>query len=253
MSDSWIIIPCYNEQERLPLEDFYHFFDNSSQDVRILFVNDGSTDDTLRILNSIHEKYPKQCEVLNLAENHGKANAIRNAVLTIASTKTTDYIGYWDADLSTPIEDVNTFLHFLRQRSDVKFLLGSRIRKLGSHIERGAVRHYLGRIFATASSLLLRLPVYDTQCGSKIFKAELAEILFSEEFCSPWFFDVELLARFLCNYGHSQTLNTVCELPLANWKDSGGSKLKLHDFARAPLDLLRIHFRLADKIRKSNF
>ncbi len=248
MPKTWIIIPCYNEQFRLPIKELGVFFENSKFDVSILFVNDGSNDNTLSVLQTIHDKYPEKSEILDLQTNNGKANAIRVAAMYLTETQDADYLGYWDADLSTPIIDVCTFLNFLYDHNEFKFILGSRIKRLGSCIERGFCRHFLGRIFATASSMVLNIPVYDTQCGAKIFSAELSTILFKDSFCSSWFFDVELLARYICSQGYTSGLHTIYEFPLSSWKDLGGSKLKFKDFLRAPLDLMRIRLRYYKKL-----
>ncbi|HEY7375200.1 MAG TPA: hypothetical protein VIF57_23765, partial [Polyangia bacterium] len=107
-------------------------------------------------------------------------------------------------------------------------------------IERSAVRHYLGRVFATAASLILRTRVYDTQCGAKLFRAgpALAEAL-SAPFLSRWAFDVELLGRLLIGTPGVAPLPlaAIVEVPLAVWHDVEGSKLGLAGMARTARDL----------------
>jgi hypothetical protein len=107
-------------------------------------------------------------------------------------------------------------------------LLGARVRLLGTRIERRAWRHYLGRVFATFASLALRLPVYDTQCGAKLFARSAAlEAALARPFRSRWVFDVELLERMLAGAGGAPPLSPgrIREVPLAEWRDVGGSKL----------------------------
>ena len=107
-------------------------------------------------------------------------------------------VGFFDADLATPLGTIDDFLAVLRTRPDVEFVLGSRVMLMGRDIRRKATRHYVGRVFATAVSLALDLPVYDTQCGAKVLRANAATAtLFDTPFRSPWIFDVELIARYL--------------------------------------------------------
>jgi hypothetical protein len=120
-------------------------------------------------------------------------------------------------------------------------VFGSRVKLLGRRIVRKPHRHYLGRIFATVVSNVLRLPVYDTQCGAKLFRrtSQLAVVL-QNPFRSRWIFDVEILARFIHTCGIEYVKNSVYEYPLAEWCDIGGSKVKPGDFLKALGDLLRI-------------
>jgi hypothetical protein len=96
-------------------------------------------------------------------------------------------------------------------------------------------------VFATAVSLTLELPIYDTQCGAKVLRvtSETAS-LFAQPFHSPWIFDVELLARYLrlpAGPGEPARRDRLYELVLPAWHDRPGSKLRWHDFARAMLEL----------------
>ena len=124
-----------------------------------------------------------------------------------------------------------------------QFVLGSRLKRLGASVRRSEVRHYLGRVFATAASLLLSLPVYDSQCGAKAFRADVVEVLFRDPFSTRWLFDVELLARLRNQLGRDSLLASVIEMPLGAWHDVAGSKLGVAHMAAVPLELLRIHRR----------
>jgi hypothetical protein len=154
-----------------------------------------------------------------------------------------DYIGYWDADLATPLEAAETMWRVAVARAECAIVMGSRIRRLGATIDRLAPRHYLGRVFATCASLILGLPVYDTQCGAKLIRADLVADAFREPFTSRWFFDIEVLARLRNRIGVDRLLAGAVELPLERWRDIRGSKLRPADVVASPLDLWRIHRR----------
>src|SRR5271163_3481131 len=107
----------------------------------------------------------------------------------------TAFIGFWDADLATPLGVIPEFIALLSDNDQLQMVIGARIRLLGRQIHRRAVRHYLGRVFTSRVSLILRLPIYDTQCGAKIFRVtpEPSRVL-EDRFLSRWVFDVEILA-----------------------------------------------------------
>ena len=123
-------------------------------------------------------------------------------------------------------------------------VMGSRVKLLGRDIERKTMRHYLGRVFATCASMVLSLPVYDTQCGAKLFRnTRGTRWAFRAPFLSRWLFDVELLAR-LGLLGRRRpaydTHRCVYEKPLPEWRDVAGSKIKLRDWVKAAWELARI-------------
>ncbi len=227
-----LVVPCYNEERRLDAPAYREFVE-ANPDVAFLFVNDGSKDGTSALLHKLAAEAPRST-AFDLPRNSGKAEAVRQGMLRGLETDA-QAIGFWDADLATPLPIALEMKDLLERQEALQIVIGSRVRLLGRRIERNPVRHYLGRVFATAVSLLLRLPVYDTQCGAKLFRAtpRLREML-EKPFLSRWIFDVELLARFLLAGG---TADDIYEHPLSRWMDVAGSKVRGRDFVTAAKDL----------------
>jgi dolichyl-phosphate beta-glucosyltransferase len=243
MPRTTIVVPCYNEADRLDVRAFRDFIGRTIG-LRFLFVNDGSTDETLRVLESLAAEAPRHFAVLDLPQNVGKAEAVRHGILRALGDGAV-FVGFLDADLATPLDALPGLCRVLENNPEVQIVLGSRVRLLGRRIERRPMRHYLGRIFATAASCVLGLPVYDTQCGAKLFRA-CAEVglLFEEPFRTRWIFDVELLARFVqARYvaGERPAEEAIVEVPLMEWHDVAGSKIRARDFVKAVFELTRIH------------
>lgn len=240
-----IVIPCYNEAKRFPLERFASFvFAHPS--ICFLLVNDGSKDNTLEVLSLAREGREEQVDVLDQPVNGGKGEAVRAGILAAIQRPGCRYVGFWDADMATPLETIDDMAAILVERPGLAMVFGARVKLLGRHVERRATRHYLGRIFATVVSTILRLPIYDTQCGAKIFRVdEGLPALFAEPFCSRWVFDVEIIARFIQQRGYDieSVSNSIYEYPLPEWRDVAGSLVKPHDFIRAFFDVLRIYRR----------
>jgi dolichyl-phosphate beta-glucosyltransferase len=234
-----LVIPCYNEAERLDRISIEAFTEQNPF-IFFLGVNDGSNDETIDIWMELSKNHPSKISVLNLLQNRGKAESVRLGLLHAVNWQQFDYIGYFDADLATPLEEVKWFLYFSGGLLQHSLIMGSRLARLGSKINRKIMRHYMGRIFATFISIILDLRVYDTQCGAKLIKAEIIPSIFEKPFISKWFFDVEILARIKKKIGKDNTVKQILEVPLRTWNDIHGSKLKLIDFFKAPYDLWRI-------------
>lgn len=233
-----IIIPCYNEEKGLPINKYNQFI-MENPTISICFVNDGSTDNTLKILKSLKNKFPNQVIVHTYDENVGKGEAIRKSFGFYNLTKTTKYFAYLDADLSTSLEECVAMTSYLND--DITFVFASRIKRVGATIERNFFRFLIGRIIATAISYILKLGVYDTQCGCKVFSKELVEEVFKTPFISKWLFDVEIFDRILKFYGKNKAVKKIIEVPLVRWIDEGDSKVKASYFFKLWIDLYRIN------------
>ncbi|WP_286915058.1 glycosyltransferase [Flavobacterium sp. UBA4197] len=232
-----LIIPFYNESERIAIHDYTTAFQEYAS-TDFLLVNDGSTDTTASVLMAFQQAYANVSTLL-LPENAGKAAAIRTAVLN-APTDQYAYIGYLDADLATPITELIKMLAFAGENPEYHFIMGSRIKKMGSQIVRYQYRHYFGRVFATiVSNFILKTPIYDTQCGAKVIDRQLAVQLFEQPFLTRWLFDVELLLRY--KKGNKNFTNQVYEYSLNTWIEKGASKITLKDLFGFPFQLLKIY------------
>ncbi len=237
-----LVIPCYNEQHRFRAESFAEGL-RAEPGLRLLFVNDGSSDDTLPVLERFCAHHTDRAEVLNLQPNGGKGEAVRRGLLQVLAQGNATYVGFWDADLATPLDALPRYLAVLNGDPAMEMVFGARVRLLGRHVARNPMRHYAGRIFATAVSVSLGVPVYDTQCGAKLFRATpRLQVVLATQFCSRWIFDVELLARFLVAWQREQLTyqGRIYELPLHTWVDVAGSKVQPGDFVKSFTDLVKI-------------
>jgi len=240
MSKICVVIPCYNEAQRLNIDAFEKFIMNNSSTFDFMFVNDGSKDNTLDILNNLSIKLPNNVRVLNLEKNSGKAEAVRNGINHAYLLNTFSYVAYFDADLATPLSELLLLKNIVDNNSSLIMVLCSRIKRLGANVKRNFKRHVLGRVFSTSASVILNLPVYDTQCGAKLIKTEVVPQVFKEPFITSWLFDIEIIAR-IRNLYPKEIENVLYEHPVTQWEDVGGSKLKLKHMIKVPVELLKIH------------
>jgi len=245
-----LVVPCYNEATRLHVGEFERLVADQPW-LSLVLVDDGSTDATAEVLERLRCLAPERHRVVRLERNSGKAEAVRLGLRSALAEGAT-VVGYVDADLSTPVDEILRLLESLRASPSVFAVLGARVRLLGHRIERTPLRHYLGRVFATVASIALRLPVYDTQCGAKVFRATPAlRAAVETPFTSRWIFDVELLARLLRGAASAEPVppGALREMPLRAWRDVGGSKLRASSMLRAGLQLLGllVHQRLLER------
>jgi glycosyltransferase involved in cell wall biosynthesis len=237
-----LVVPCYNEERRLPVDEL-RAFRVEGADVEFCFVNDGSRDGTLAVIEALAKEDPARFSVVNLDRNRGKAEAVRRGILATIDRRP-DMVGFWDADLATPLAEIPNFLEVFRARPQIEMVFAARVRLLGRAISRDPRRHYVGRVGATLISQSLGLAVYDTQCGAKMFRvSDPMREIFADPFLSRWIFDVEIIARFVRQRGRDAAARAIYELPIEAWHDVKGSKVKSGDFVKALRDLWLIHRR----------
>jgi dolichyl-phosphate beta-glucosyltransferase len=232
-----LIVPCFNESGRLDTEAFSDFLKTNDR-FDLVFSDDGSSDGTVQMLEQIRARFGERVQVVRLEKNAGKGEAVRQGVLAAMTGPGYSAFGYWDADLATPLREAPRLLEYIDHGK--KIVMSSRIKRMGAEVERNGLRHYVGRVFSTFCSLILQLPVYDTQCGAKIFCREtLAH--FQRPFHSRWVFDVEILARHKETTGLAQAMQDIVEVPTLCWKEKPGSKMRITHLLRVPFELLYIY------------
>jgi glycosyltransferase involved in cell wall biosynthesis len=249
-----LVVPCFNEAVRLDRQAFAQALTTTGW-LDFCFVDDGSTDGTRALLEQLQAAHPKRVQVLALERNSGKAEAVRQGLLRVASTS--PIVGFWDADLATPIEECSALRDVL-VHGTADWVFGIRLRSLGRLIVRRPLRHYLGRLFATVTSLVLGIDSYDTQCGAKLFRVTpLLGAVLAEPFRSRWIFDVEMLVRAdtllrgergspASGVVNPSVESLVHEYPLSRWAHQAGSKVRPGDFIRALRELFVVR---ADRAR----
>lgn len=222
-----IVIPAYNESKRLPgfLTQLNSFnSDGKLGNVTIKVVDDGSSIDEVNLLKKavLATKVNKYTELKfkESSPNKGKGAVLREAFLKGLS-EDFDVLGFLDADGSTSFNDMESLLNYLSVNKNVDVVIGSRWKCLGKHIERSLKRHLSGRIFATLVSNIFDIPVYDSQCGAKLFRTKILSKK-TLKFCdsNKWLFDTQLLI-LLYEKGIK-----IHEYPI-NWADKADSKVSL--------------------------
>ncbi|ADG69354.1 glycosyl transferase family 2 [Planctopirus limnophila DSM 3776] len=237
-STTTIVIPCFNEAVRLKPLAFLQFI-RKSTDVHLLMVNDGSSDATITLLEDMASASNGRISVLDLPQNRGKAEAVRQGVLAACRTSV-DFVGYWDADLATPLGAIPSFIDVLHRLPQIELVIGTRLKLQGRNIDRNRQRRVLGRLFSTVASQVLGVALRDTQCGAKLFRVTPEmQMAFSRPFLSRWIFDVEVISRLIDLKPQSQ--QGLYEFPLDSWQEVAGSKLKPSDFLKAIGELARIY------------
>lgn len=223
-----IVIPAYNEQNRLPgtLEQIFHFLNEQTFSSEVIVVENGSTDDTYQIA----QQFARQHENLHVIHNElrGKGFAIQRGIQEARG----EYIFMCDADLSMPVDEISKFLP--PRLPNVDIAIASREAPGSVRYNEPYYRHFTGRVFNTLIRWLVLPSLQDTQCGFKCIRAAVARDIVPYQTLTGWAFDVELL-YIACQRGYR-----VVEIPI-HWYFNADSKISvLRDSGRMFLDLLRI-------------
>jgi glycosyltransferase involved in cell wall biosynthesis len=244
MTRSVLVVPCFNEEKRIDRTAFAALA--KTDDLTVLFVDDGSKDGTLGVLRELEARAPSKIRVLAVEKNGGKGEAVRKGMLDGLALGAS-VVGYGDADLATPPAEL---LRLERKvvEGGPSVVVGSRVLVVGTQIERSLVRHLLGRVFATFAANIVEMPFYDTQCGAKFFRDTPAlRAALAKPFLSRWAFDIELLGRLRIGTRDVPGLPIADfrEVPLERWIDIPDSKLRMGGMAKTLADLARIDRELA--------
>ena len=226
-----IVVPAYNEEKRLgaSLKRMLAYFDSQAYPFEILVVDDGSVDGTSTLVDQIAACRP-QVRLLSYASNRGKGHAVRYGMLRAQGAR----VLFSDADLATPIEEVEKLLAQLDAGYDIA--IGSRDVKGSQLIKRESVlREFGGRAFNKLVQLLTVPGIHDTQCGFKLFTQSAAQKVFSRCKVDDFAFDVEALYLAVRLLGLR-----VAETPI-RWAHQEGSKISP---LRDGLRMIRTVFRI---------
>lgn len=239
-----LVIPCYNEEHRLESYAMLSFL-QSRPDLSLLFVNDGSLDNTQEVIERLRAQNPSQVSCLKLPHNVGKAECVRQGMLSRLQAAETAWLGFWDADLATPLEELDRMLAVPSDAT--KIILSCRVNRPGASVKRQPSRRILGRIGAAMIAFVTGIDMVDSQCGAKLIRRDVAASVFSEPFLSRWLFDVEILLRLRRAYPNIGSDDSAVEVPVLKWTDIPGSKMKTRHFAGSLIDLAKIafHYRLS--------
>ena len=222
-----VVIPCYNEEERLLSSEFLNFIEKNTG-YHLCFVNDGSKDNTLKVLHELQKGREDFISVYNCKKNGGKAEAVRLGMLHMAAKNDLDYIGFLDADLSTDLSDFDDLVKTI-ETTDFKIVSGSRISRMGANITKESARKVISLTINFIIRKILGMDFKDTQCGAKIFHKDVIQVAFGKKFITQWIFDVEIFMRMRKYYSLKRAKTMLCEQPLKRWIHADGSKLSMKD------------------------
>lgn len=223
-----IIIPAYNEANRLPktLDNLFTFLCRQPYSYEVVIVENGSQDNTYEIAMAFTEKYP-QLRLLREREK-GKGRAVQTGMLAAQG----EYRFMCDVDFSMPVEEINRFLPPLLIDCDVA--IASREAPGAKRFNEPAFRHIVGRFYNGLIRLTALPGLHDTQCGFKCFRGNVAQELFSCQTISGWSFDVEVL--FIARLREYR----IVEVPIP-WYFNSESKINVwRDSLRMAVDLIMI-------------
>ncbi len=235
-----IIVPAHNEEARIldSMKQIIEYCDSQSWDYEIIVVEDGSKDRTVEVMQNLVSKY-ERIKLISNKERLGKGLAIGHGVLSAGKK----HIAYMDADLSSGPSELDRLSSFIDQ---FDIVIGSRIlRGELPPIKRPFVRSFLSHCYSKLFRIMfIKVPIHDTQCGLKMFKANIAQTLLTQIHTNGFAFDCEVLVKA------SRLGLTIKEVPVI-WEHKYGSKVSmLHEIAVMSKDLFSVWYR--SKISKKD-
>lgn len=227
-----VVIPCYNEQERFEkgIQHFLHYLKNQKYNWEIIVVNDGSKDNTLRLIKKKAAANPS-IKIVSYSHNRGKGFAVVKGVKKAKG----EIILFSDLDHAVPIKTIEIFFKYFE--NEIPVVIGSR-RVQGSKLikRQHPIREFLGKGFTLMVKLLIDFKIKDATCGFKAFNNKIAKKIFKKITVYGWAFDAELL--YLCKIYKIDYVQAP-----VTWTDIKGSKVSItRDVFRSFFGLIKIRF-----------
>ena len=212
-----VVVPAYNEEKDIAasISAIDRFFSAKKIIYEILLINDGSTDRTAEIIESLESSFDGRLRLLNEKLNRGKGHALRSGMLAAAGR----YVLFTDVDLSTPLEEFDKMLPLLESGVDV--VIGSRrLKESKIVVHQPWYRELLGGIFYKIVFVIFLNGISDTNCGFKAYTKEAAGLIYSKLTIDRWGFDVEALYI-------AQKYNLKIKETPVRWLDDAGSRVSV--------------------------
>lgn len=228
-----VVIPAYNEEKRIghTLKEADAFLSGQGYDYEILVVVDGSPDNTAGVVKELAATMPK-IKLVDNKENHGKGAVVRQGMLEA----TGDIRMFMDADHSTKIDHIASFLPYFEQGYDL--VIGSRrIEGANIAVHQPFIRDFLGGVFRFVVHTIVPLGVTDSQCGFKAFTADAAKRVFPKQTIERWAFDVEILAI-------ARKLDLKIKEAPVTWINDQASTVRLSGMIRMLLEVAEVRLNL---------
>lgn len=213
--DLSIVIPAYNEDQRLPktLDSIFRYLRTKPYRAEIIVVDDGSTDQTVAVVNAAGEKFP-ELRLLSNPGNRGKGFSVRHGMLEARG----EIALFTDADLSTPIAETDKLLAAILENG-FDAAIGSRaVDRSLIEVHQSPIREYAGIFFNRLVRAIMDIGFSDTQCGFKAFRMDRTRVIFEQQRIERFGFDPELL--FLAKRNGLR----VAEVPV-RWRHDAATKV----------------------------
>jgi len=223
-----VVIPAYNEEKLIKdtLEKVYEYLSKNKHNWEIIVSNDGSTDQTSKIVNSFKRR---KVRLVGNIKNQGKGNALKKGIINSAG----DYVIFMDADLSVSLNNIDIFLKEFDKGHEV-VIASRRIKGSKILVHQSPIRENMGRIFTLLTNIITGVNISDFTCGFKGFSKKAAKKIFANSQIDRWAYDAEII--FLAKkYGYK-----IKEVPIS-WVNRQNTRVKLN---RVVLETLRDLFKI---------
>ncbi len=224
--ENTLVLRCFNNQQQNAATLAASLFVRTG--LGVVLVDDGTGDAS--VVDGLRADASDRVHVLRVPTDVPNGEALRQGMLW-ALAHGARHVGFADSEFATPPNEIMRLLDALEHQK-LAVVLGSRIARVGAHIQHGTVRHGMARVFAALASIALRVTVYDTQCDAKWFRVNPAlDAALAEPFTTGWAFDVELLGRLMGRWGAGPRVedDDILEIPVRAWREGGRTRTSLRD------------------------